>query len=424
MSAQKTYNIMVFGVGAFTQSMLRILKDAGANVSTYLTRDYGHYGPMQEGQTFHKLYYPNPCKLLQEQQIDFVVPMSIDWALQEWTDEFMSLGIPMLCPTGEGYQIERSRDFSQKICERFGVPFATSYVARNKFEAEEILRQDPAPYVIKNTFCSPTSPVHTIVSETIEQTRHWLNHIDYKEGVFLQKYMGRNEAGHIVFVSNGKVYSLVTNQEYKYAFNGNLGIVAGAPLGGLVEWDPDDQYGISKVLIQPLLPWFKETKFHGPLQVTAIWHEHRWNVLEFNIRLGVTSGPLILRMMKQPIQALEQVVNNRDATLELAGDRRFGCSVTLAGYGYPYTQLTPPRLSVEVTAPFDCDVWWNEVDRDLKGNIATSGQGANRIADVTALGHSIDEALEIAYRNIKKMKCPGSYYRTDVGQTMWPPIYE
>ena len=158
--------------------------------------------------------------------------------------------------------------------------------------------------------------------------------------------------------------------------------------------------------------------------MTAIWHEHRWNVLEFNIRLGVTSGPLILRMMKQPIQALEQVVNNRDVTLELAGDRRFGCSVTLAGYGYPYTQLTPPRLSVEVTAPFDCDVWWNEVDRDLKGHIATSGQGANRIADVTALGHSIDEALEIAYRNIKKMKCPGSYYRTDVGQTMWPPIYE
>ena len=67
MSA-KPCNIMLFGVGAFTQSMLRILKEAGANVSTYLNRDYGHYGPMQEGKTFYKLYYPNPCELLKQEQ--------------------------------------------------------------------------------------------------------------------------------------------------------------------------------------------------------------------------------------------------------------------------------------------------------------------------------------------------------------------
>ena len=165
----------------------------------------------------------------------------------------MSLGIPLLCPTGEAYQIERERDFSQKICERFGVPFAKSYVASNKLEAMKLLEQHPMPYVIKNTFCSPTSPIHTIVSETIEQTKFWLEHIDYKEGAFLQEYMGRKEVGHIVFVSNGEIHSLVTNQEYKRAFDGNQGIVAGAPLGGLVEWDPQDKYGIAKALLHPLL---------------------------------------------------------------------------------------------------------------------------------------------------------------------------
>ena len=121
IDTQKNYKVMVFGVGAFSQGVLRILKDAGAEVSTYLTRDYAHYGPMVEGKTFHKEYYPNPCEILKQEQIDFIVPMSIDWALEEWTEEFLSLNIPILSPVGEAYQIERERDFSQKICKQYAI---------------------------------------------------------------------------------------------------------------------------------------------------------------------------------------------------------------------------------------------------------------------------------------------------------------
>ena len=336
----------------------------------------------------------------------------------------MSLNIPILCPKGEGFNIERERDFSQKICQRYGIPFAKSFVARNKIEAEQILEEHPFPYVIKNTFCSPTSPVHTIVCETIEQTRTWLNHIDYKEGVFLQQYLGTREGGHIVFISHGEIYSLISNQEYKRAFDGNLGIVAGAPLGGLIEQDPEDKYHLARELIQPLLPWLQEVNFHGPLQVTAMKHANRWHVLEYNVRLGVTCGPLILRMLKNPIEVLAQVANNQTPDIQFHEDRKFGCSLTLAGYGYPYTQLMPPKLSVEVMEPFDCDVWWNEVDKDIRGHVATSGQGANRIADITTTGCTVDEAIQLAYRNIKKIRCPGSYYRTDIGQSLWPLSYD
>ena len=323
MSQNKPYRIMVFGVGAFTQGVLRVLKDAGAEVFTYLTRDYAHYGPMVESKTFHREYYPNPCAILQEEQIDFVVPMSLDWALQDWTEEFLGLNIPILCPTGDAFNIERDRDFSQKLCQRFGVPFAKSYVAKNKLEALGILEEHPFPYVIKNTFCSPTSPVHTIVCETIEQTRTWLNHVDYQEGVFLQQYLGTQEGGHIVFISNGEIYSVISNQEYKRAFNDNLGIVAGAPLGGLVEQDPNDKHGLARELIHPLLPWFREVNFHGPLQVTAMKHEGRWHVLEYNVRLGVTCGPIILRMLQNPIDVLAQVVNNQPLDIQFDKDREF-----------------------------------------------------------------------------------------------------
>ncbi len=94
--------------------------------------------------------------------------------------------------------------------------------------------------------------------------------------------------------------------------------------------------------------------------------------------------------------------------------------MTLAGYGYPYVQQRGPPLPVEVTAPFDdgCDVWWNEVTRDGDGRFFTSG---HRIADVTAFGRTVEEAIARAYKNIGKIRCLASYHRTDIGRSLWPP---
>jgi phosphoribosylamine-glycine ligase len=415
---KKRLRVMAWGVGAFTQGMLRILKEDGAEVCTYLTRDYAHDPPAMEGEVFLREMYPNPCPILREKKIDFVVPMSIDWILEDWVEEFLDMGIPIFSPYGEGMRLERERDFARKLCRRFHIPFPRAFVARNRLEAEQILQKHPRPYVIKNPLCSPTSPIHTIVCETLEETRSWLDHIDYAEGVFFQEYMGRREAGHIALVSGGELYSLVTNQEYKRAFDGNMGIVAGAPLGGLVEQDPDDKYGLAEALLKPLLPWFREVGFHGPVQVTAARRDGKWYVLEYNVRLGVTSGPMILRMLENPLDVLWDTVRNRPLNIRFKKDFKFGCSLTLAGYGYPYTRITGPEVPITVDGQFDCDVWWNEVRIKGNGQLVATG---HRIADVVALAPTLEKAIETAYRNIRKIHCLASYYRLDIGKSLWPP---
>jgi phosphoribosylamine--glycine ligase len=410
--------VMAFGVGAFAQSTLRILKQAGARVSTYLTRSYGHYSPSLEGPTFSSDEYPNPCALLRKQKVDLVLPMSIDWWLKPWRDEFLALGIPILAPTGEGMGLERDRDFARQLCKTYRIPFPRAYVARNRAEAEKILRRDPKPFVIKNPLCSPTSPIHTIVCESVEDTRSWLERLDYGEGVFLQEYLGRREIGHIAFVSGGEIYPMVTNQEYKRAFSGNMGVVAGAPLGGLVERDPEDRYGLSRDLLQPLRPWFRKVNYHGPVQVTAMRQGKKWFVLEYNVRIGVTSGPMILRMLENPIEVLTDVATNQPVEARFKKGLRFGCSLTLAGYGYPYVQLQGPEVPVECSEPFDCDVWWNEVTCDKAPKLRMTG---HRLADVIAIESTLKGAIAKAYTNIRKIRCLGSYYRTDVGESLWPP---
>jgi phosphoribosylamine-glycine ligase len=409
---------MVLGVGAFAYSTAQILKEAGADVSTYLTRDYGHYPPALAGETYSRENFPSPCPLIKKKGVDLLVPMSIDWAQASWKDELAGSGAAIFCPTGEGMRIERERDFARHLCRSFKIPFPRAHVARNRLEAEQLLAQSPQPYVIKNPLCSPTSPIHTILCETVEDTRSWLGHINYAEGVFLQEYLGRCEAGHIAFVSGGEVYSMVTNQEYKRAFAGNMGIVAGAPLGGLVEKDPGDKYGLARDLLRPLRPWFREVKYHGPIQVTAVRHNDRWHVIEYNIRIGVTSGAMLLRLLNDPVQALLAVARNKKLQLQFRPELNFGFSVTLASYGYPYIQVRGPQLPVEVTDRFDCDVWWNEVTKDRTGGLKSTG---HRIADVVAFGSTLEKAAARAYSNIRKIRCLGSYFRDDIGKSLWPP---
>lgn len=410
--------VVVLGIGAFAQAALRHLRNDGARVEAYLTRPYGHWGPRQEGPCITAASMPDPCGWLQETPPDVIVPMSIEWAVQSWTQRFLDLRPALLCPTGEALRIERDRDFARGLCERFRVPFPASRRVATRAEAERFLRRHPRPYVLKNPLCAPGSPIQTIVCETAAETRAWLPRLDDAEGIFLQEYLGRREAGHIALVSGGEIHSLVTNQEYKRAFDGNQGIVAGAPLGGLVERDPGDRYGLARELLHPLKPWFRAAGYRGPIQVTAIAHQGRWHVLEYNVRLGVTSGPLILGMLDQPTETLTACARDEPIHPTWKPRRTFGCSLTLAGYGYPYVQLEGPRVPVRISGAFTCDVNWQEVDAGPDGSLQATG---HRICDVSALASSLTAAVRTAYANIRRIHSLGSYYRTDVGRSLWPP---
>src|SRR5215471_11603858 len=161
-SSRRRASFLILGVGSFAQSIGQALKDAGGSVSTYLTRNYGHFPPSLAGATFSRETIPDPCELLEPEAVDCVIPQSIDWAQASWAEGLLRSRVPLFCPTGEAMLIERERDFARRMCAEFGIPFPQAYVASNRLEAEQILTQHPRPFVIKNPLCSPSSPVHTI----------------------------------------------------------------------------------------------------------------------------------------------------------------------------------------------------------------------------------------------------------------------
>lgn len=408
--------VLLIGVGAFTHGLAVTLQRAGAECVTWLNRDYAHYGPSQASMAFTAQHYPDPLALLEDYPCDIMIPMSIDWATQPWATTLQER-IAIFCPSGEALQIERDRAFAQQIGSAVGIRFPHSFVANNRLDAQAFLDTHDQAYVIKNTLCSPTSPIHTIVCETTADTRSWLDRIDYAEGVFFQEYMGHKEAGHIVFVNRGKVTSLITNQEYKRAFAGNMGKIAGAPLGGIVEQDPYDKYGLCAALIGPLQDWLTRTQYTGPLQVTAMMKDEQWSVIEYNARLGVMCGPIIMHMLHNPLDMLQAVIDpSFEFTPKFKSDIPFGCSITLAGYGYPFLEVTGPACPVHL--PTDRDhIWLNEVT-ETQHEVLADG---HRLLDVNGYGTDLNRALVDAYQRLAQIQCSNSYYRPDIGLSLWPP---
>jgi phosphoribosylamine-glycine ligase len=121
---------------------------------------------------------------------------------------------------------------------------------------------------------------------------------------------------------------------------------------------------------------------------------------------------MILRMLKNPAEIVLQTARNEKLKLEFNDALNFGCSLTLAGYGYPFTQVRGPHLPLEV----DGQIRLRRVverGRARRGRpLTATGQ---RIADVIALAPELDAAIAKAYANIRKIRVVGSYFRTDVG---------
>ena len=411
-------NILVLGIGSFAHATTGILREEGGRVRTYLTRDYGRFPPSLTSTTFTPDQVPNPATIVRDQGIDLIIPMSIDWARAPWAQDLIDTGVPIFCPQGDALRIERERDFARELCQRYGAPYPRSYVAHNRLDAEAILDRDARPFVIKNPLCAPGSPIHTIVCDSVESTRNWLGRIDYSEGAFLQEYLGQAEAGHLALIRDGDIVSLATNQEYKKAFTGNMGVTAGAPLGGILHADPEDRYGIAKQTLWPLRDWFREIGYRGPIQVTAIWRDDQWQVIEYNSRTGVTASAMLFRQLRRPASDIAAFLRGEDVSFERRPDREFGVSLTLAGYGYPYVQLEGPDLPVFVEDGPEADIWWNEARKDEEGRMWATG---HRIADVVAMDEKLDAARRSAYATIGRLRSPGAYYRTDIAQTLWPP---
>jgi phosphoribosylamine--glycine ligase len=152
--------------------------------------------------------------------------------------------------------------------------------------------------------------------------------------------------------------------------------------------------------------------FQGLLYAGLMLTEDGPRVLEFNCRFGDPETQAILpRLQGDLLEALAAAAAGSVAGVELSAGSAAAVTVVLAAPGYPDAPETGAPLSGLDRAEEEGALVFQAGTALRRGEVVSAG---GRVLNVTALGESVAEARERAYRAVGRIEFPGVQYRHDI----------
>jgi phosphoribosylamine--glycine ligase len=154
--------------------------------------------------------------------------------------------------------------------------------------------------------------------------------------------------------------------------------------------------------------------YKGALYAGLMIDGDRVNVVEFNARFGDPEAqPLFMRLKSDVVEIMEAVAEERldECTMEI--DPRPAVCVVMASEGYPGSyKKGMPISGLEAVRRMRDVMVFHAGTAEKNGAIVAAG---GRVLGVTALGDTIEKAIQKAYGAVAKISWDGSYHRTDIG---------
>jgi len=137
-------------------------------------------------------------------------------------------------------------------------------------------------------------------------------------------------------------------------------------------------------------------------------------VLEFNARFGDPEAqPILPRMEDDLVPVLEACIDGTLDRITLNWKKEASVCVVVASGGYPgKCDRGVPIGNLDEAASEDGVIIFHAGTAARNGGIVSDG---GRVLGVTALGPTVREAIEKAYRAVEKIDFPGSHFRRDIG---------
>jgi phosphoribosylamine--glycine ligase len=154
--------------------------------------------------------------------------------------------------------------------------------------------------------------------------------------------------------------------------------------------------------------------YRGVLYAGLMINGDEIKTLEFNARFGDPEcQPLLMRMKSDIVPFLMAVARGDISGMELEWHDRAAVCVVMAAEGYPADYRKGDEiLGLENAAKIAELVVFHAGTTVKDGKTLTCG---GRVLGVTALGATVKEAIDRAYRGVAAIKWKGVHYRRDIG---------
>ena len=341
---------------------------------------------------------------------------------QGLADKMRDAGLTVFGPGKEGAQLEASKDWAKALMIENNIPTAKYWSAGSKEEALKILQKFNQPLVIKADGLAAGKGV--TVCETIEQSRDAI--VEVFSGKFgsagnkiiLEEKIEGPEVSIFALCDGEKLIVLPPAQDHKRLLDGDNG----PNTGGMGAYAPallinqQDLNDLTELVLIPTLKGLKKKKikYIGVIYAGLMLTSSGPKVIEFNCRFGDPECQALMPLMGKEFASVlfacakGELENAPKLTFKT---KRSACIVA-ASKGYPESPQKGDKIDINIESNSSLQVFHAGTTVDKSDNIITSG---GRVLSIVAQGESFDEAFELAYSNLKKIKFDGMHFREDIG---------
>ena len=358
-----------------------------------------------------------------KEQVDLTIVGPEEPLTKGIVDLFQKNGLRIFGPDSKGAILEGSKVFTKDFLKKHQIASARydSFVKRGA--AKKFIKSIGVPCVVKADGLAAGKGV--IVAQTIEEAERAVDLImkDKAFGmagnqVVIEEFLKGEEASFIAFTDGNTVLPLPSSQDHKAIFDGDKG----PNTGGMGAYSPAPvmtEAMTRRVMEEVMLPTVRGMAtegrpYKGMLYAGLMIDGDRINVLEFNCRFGDPEcQPLLMRLKTDLIDILNACIDGTLDQVQIEIDPRPAVCVVLASEGYPGKYTTGKAITGLSTAGKVEGVEVFHAGTAIKGRQTVTKGG--RVLGVTAIGETIQIAIDRAYLAIKEIKWQGCYYRHDIG---------
>lgn len=335
-------------------------------------------------------------------------------------DAMEAAGLRAFGPRKNAAVIEGSKSFAKDLMKKYNIPTAGYAVFENSDEAADYIRQQGAPIVVKadGLALGKGVTVAQTVDEAIAAVRDAIDGGAFGGAgarVVIEEFLTGPEVSVLAFVDGKNLKTMPSAQDHKRAYDHD----EGPNTGGMGAFSPSRYYTpeIANTCMETI---FKPTvaamaaegrPFKGVLYFGLMLTPKGPRVIEYNARFGDPETQAVLSRLESDLfDIFNAVIDEKLDEMDIAWADNAACCVCMASGGYPKAY----EKGKEITGLADVqDSFVFHAGTSMKdGKLVTSG---GRVLGVTATAKTLDEAIEKAYEDVKKIHFDGVHYRTDIG---------
>ena len=416
-------NVLIVGSGGREHAIAYCVAKSEKADKIYCTPGNAGIAQIAECAPIGAMEFDKIVAFAKEKEVDLVIVGMDDPLVGGLVDELEAAGIRAFGPKKNAAILEGSKAFSKDLMKKYHIPTAAYENFTDPDKALAYLETAKFPIVLKADGLALGKGV--LICQNLEEAKEGVKEImlDKKFGtagneMVIEEFMTGREVSVLSFVDGNTIKTMTSAQDHKRAGDGDTGLNT----GGMGTFSPSPFYTkeveefCEKYIYQRTVDAMaaEGRPFKGVIFFGLMLTEEGPKELEYNARFGDPETQPILSMLDTDLMDIFQAcVNGTLDQVDIRWKEGAACCIVLASGGYPVQYQSGYPISGLEEAGKLATVFHAGTKRDGDGRILTAG---GRVLGVTAVGDSLEAAIEKAYAACKPISFQDMHFRTDIGK--------